>query len=194
MSSFNLAIIGSNNGTNMLTLIDAIKQKQLLATIAVVMSNRQDTLILSRAREHQLPALWLDCKALTREVADQQLTQQLLLYDIDLIVLIGYMKILSPAFVQQWAQKIINVHPSLLPAFAGMMDRQVHQAVLDAGVKETGCTVHFVTEMVDAGPIVVQKKCAVYPDDTVDSVRSRVQALEGTALIEAIQICKEERA
>jgi phosphoribosylglycinamide formyltransferase-1 len=111
--------------------------------------------------------------------------------DVELVVLIGYMRILSPEFVTAWENKIINVHPSLLPDFAGGMGNAVHQAVLDAGKAETGCTVHYVTEEVDAGPIVVQKRCAVLPDDTVESLKVKVQELEAVALIEAInQIAK----
>ena len=101
------------------------------------------------------------------------------------------MRILSPYFIGRWPHQIINVHPSLLPDFAGGMDRHVHQAVLDSGVKESGCTVHFVTEVVDSGPIIVQKKCPVFMNDTVDTLRERVQSLEGDVLIEAIQTIKE---
>ncbi len=187
MNSIRLAVLGSTNGTNMLRLFSAIQQQQLAATIDVVLSNQLEAKILLRAQEHNVPAVFIDAKQTTRDEYDQLISAQLRLFDIDLIVLIGYMRILSAAFIDDWRGKIINVHPSLLPAFAGKMDRQVHQAVLDAGVTESGCTVHLVTELVDAGPIVIQKKCPVFPNDSVDNLRSRVQQLEGEALIEAIQ-------
>ncbi len=183
-----LAILGSTNGTNLLSLIAAIRAEQLAATIGVVISNQSKAGILTRAREHQLPAVLIDPQGLTREAFDKAISTTLLEFNIDLIVLIGYMRLLSPSFIEQWQDKIINVHPSLLPQFAGKMDRQVHQAVLDAGVSESGCTVHGVTELVDAGPIIIQKKCPVLKTDTVETLRSRVQSLEGEALIEAINL------
>lgn len=183
-----LAILGSTRGTNMLTIIDAIKQKQLNAEIKIVLSNKADAMILERAKNHGLPAQFVDSANQTRESFDQKVSELLREYAIDLIVLIGYMRILSPAFVKQWENKIINVHPSLLPAFAGKMDLDVHRAVLAAGVKETGCTVHQVTQEVDAGPIVIQKKCVVLAEDTPEHLKERVQQLEGVALVEAIRL------
>lgn len=182
-----LGIIGSTRGTGMLVLQDAIAHGKLDAEIAVVVSNKADALILARAREFQIPANFIDPTELSREEYDNKLTDCLVAHKVDLIVLIGFMRILSSAFIARWRDKIINVHPSLLPAFAGLMDQSVHQAVLASGVKETGCSVHQVTEEVDAGPVLVQKKCIVLPHDTVESLKARVQSLEGPALIEAIQ-------
>lgn len=182
-----LGILGSTRGTNMLTLIDAIKQKKLNASIDIVISNKQDAIILQNAAKHHLPAEFIEAKGLTREDYDKKVTETLRQHHVDLVVLIGYMRILSAEFVSNWKNKIINVHPSLLPAFAGKMDLDVHRAVLESGVKESGCTVHIVTEEVDAGPIVVQKKCDVFVDDSPETLKARVQALEGVALIEAIK-------
>ena len=176
-----LAVLGSTRGTLMQSLI----AEQL--NIAMVVSNKADALILENAKRHGLAAQFLDPTDLTREEYDIKLSNLLKEHQIDLVVLIGYMRILSKAFVSEWQNKIINVHPSLLPAFAGKMDKQVHQAVLDAKVKESGCTVHYVTEEVDAGPILLQKKCEVYVADDVDQLKARVQALEGIALVEAIR-------
>lgn len=174
----------------MLDLIHAIAKGGLSATIRMVMSDQADAGILERAKIHQLPHVLVEKKTLSREAYDEVLAHQLSAIDVDLIVLIGFMRILTPTFVQRFRDRIINVHPSLLPAFAGKMDRAVHQAVLDSGVKKTGCTVHFVTEEVDKGTIIVQKTCDVLPNDTVELLRKRVQALEGLALIEAIKIFK----
>lgn len=181
-----LGVLGSTRGTLMLNVIQAIQQQALNAIIPIVISNKSDALILENAKKHGLEALFIDPLNTTREMYDDKLSKTLMEHQIDLVVLVGYMRILSKKFVETWANKIINVHPSLLPAFAGLMDKQVHQAVLDAGVKETGCTVHYVTEAVDAGPIVIQQKCDVLMNDTVDQLKARVQALEGVALVAAI--------
>lgn len=182
-----LGILGSTRGTNMLTLIDAINNGHLSATIEVVISNKSQAMILERALQHGLDAEYLSPEGLSRSDYDQEISQRLLYHHVDLVVLIGYMRILSPEFVTRWHDKVINIHPSLLPAFAGKMDTDVHKAVLDSCVKETGCTVHYVTEQVDAGPIVLQKRCPVFAEDTVDSLKQRVQELEGMALVDAIK-------
>lgn len=181
-----LGVLGSTRGTLMLNLIDAISQQILSAEISIVLSNKNDALILENAKKHGLQAQFIDTANTTRDNYDAKITEILKQHKVDLIVLIGFMRILSKKFVETWANKIINVHPSLLPAFAGKMDKQVHQAVLDAKVNETGCSVHYVTEEVDAGPIIIQKKCEVLTSDTVDQLKARVQSLEGAALITAI--------
>lgn len=180
-----LGIVGSTRGTLMLSLIEAIQKQVLNAEISIVISNKSDALILENAKKHGLKTLFVDS-------SDDKLSEVLLENHVDLVVLIGYMRILSKKFVDTWAGKIINVHPSLLPLFSGLMDKQVHQAVLNAGLNESGCTVHYVTEEVDAGPIVIQETCEVRSDDTVETLRSRVQALEGKTLVAAIhKILKE---
>ncbi|HEX4046101.1 MAG TPA: phosphoribosylglycinamide formyltransferase [Gammaproteobacteria bacterium] len=181
-----LGILGSTRGTNLLALLTAREEQQLAATINLVVSNKPDALILERAEIHGIPKQYVNSQGLSREQYDQKISDLLRHHEITLVVLIGYMRILSAAFVTAWQQKIINVHPSLLPAFAGKMDLDVHRAVLAAGVKETGCTVHYVTEEVDAGPIVLQKRCPVFATDTPETLKQRVQQLEGDALIAAI--------
>jgi phosphoribosylglycinamide formyltransferase-1 len=183
-----LAILGSTRGTNLSAIADAIARRKLNAEIEVVISNKPDTGILERARDLQLRAQFIDPAGLSREEFDARVSQVLREHQVDLIVLVGYMRILSPQFVRDWQGKIINVHPSLLPAFAGMMDLQVHEAVIASGVKETGCTVHYVTEDVDAGPIILQKQCAVEPSDSPETLKARVQQLEGAALVAAIEL------
>jgi phosphoribosylglycinamide formyltransferase-1 len=171
MKPIRLGILGSTRGTDMLALIAAIKQRELNATIEVVISNKQDAIILERAGVAEIPSEFIAPADLTRTAYDNQVSEKLQAMDVELVVLIGYMRILSAEFVTAWKNKIINVHPSLLPDFAGGMGNAVHQAVLAAGKSETGCTVHYVTEEVDAGPIVVQKRCAVLANDTVDSLK-----------------------
>jgi phosphoribosylglycinamide formyltransferase-1 len=192
MKTLRLAILGSTRGTDMLAIIAAIQQQRLAATLTCVISNKESAVILQHAREADILAFYIDPNGLSRTAYDSLLTTELQRHQVDLIVLIGYMRILSTDFVITWHNKIINVHPSLLPEFAGGMNNDVHAAVLQAGKTETGCTVHYVTEQIDAGPILIQKRCSVFPDDTIDTLKTRVQALEGTALIEAIQLFTNE--
>ncbi len=183
-----LGILGSTRGTDLEAIIAAIQHKNLSAEIKVVVSNKEDAYILERAKQHALPAVFLNPADLSRAAFDQKISTLMQAHAVDYIILIGYMRILSNEFVQEWRNKIINVHPSLLPAFAGGMDKDVYQRVLDSGITETGCTVHIVTEELDGGPILVQKKCPVLPNDSVEILKNRVQALEGDALVEAIHI------
>lgn len=182
-----IAVLGSTRGTNLGALVQAINHHELEGTIEIVISNKADALILERAKAFGINYQYLNSTGLSREDYDQHLSQVLKQHQIELVVLIGYMRILSAALVAEWQNKIINVHPSLLPAYSGLMNLDVHQAVLAAAETETGCTVHFVTEKVDAGPIILQKKCPVLVNDTPESLRDRVQQLEGIALVEAIQ-------
>jgi phosphoribosylglycinamide formyltransferase-1 len=181
-----LAILGSTRGTNLDAIVEAISQHQLAASIEIVISNKSTAYILERARSYGLTTEFVDPDGLTREGYDLKISDLLLQYHVDLIVLIGYMRILSPAFISRWENKIINVHPSLLPAHAGKMDMDVHKAVIADGDKETGCSVHYVTEEVDAGPVIIQKKCPVLTLDSPQNLKDRVQKLEGAALVEAI--------
>jgi pantothenate kinase/formyltetrahydrofolate-dependent phosphoribosylglycinamide formyltransferase len=123
-----------------------------------------------------------------REEFDDEVTAKLEEHNVDIILMVGYMRIVSDKFVRKWAGRVLNVHPSLLPAFAGGMDLDVHQAVLDAGVEDSGCTVHFVTEVVDGGPIAVQLSTPVFPGETAADLKRHVQALEGRALVRAVQM------
>ena len=188
-----LAILGSTRGTNLNALIEAINTKELAATIELVVSNKADALILEKANNFGLEALFIDSKNLSRDAYDRQLSKLLKELKIDLIVLIGYMRILSSQFVFDWQNKIINIHPSLLPAYSGLMDLAVHQAVLDAAESKSGCTVHFVTEEVDSGPIILQESCPVMKSDTAELLKKRVQQLEGRALVQAIKIIADQR-
>ena len=182
-----LGILGSTRGTNLSAIVEAIHLGGLQATIPIVASNKEKAGILARAASYGLCREFVNPANQTREQFDRQLTKLLTDHQVDLVVLIGYMRILSAEFTSTWKNKIINIHPSLLPAFAGLMDLDVHRAVLAAGAKQTGCTVHYVTEEVDAGKIVLQKSCSVLADDTPQSLKKRVQLLEGKALIEAIK-------
>jgi len=191
MKRIKLGILGSTKGTDMQAIIEAIGSGDLNASIEAVISNRKKAYILERAQNYGIETVIISHKEKTREEFDAEMSEVLKTKGVELILLIGFMRILSGWFCIQWRNRIMNVHPSLLPAFAGGMDKNVHEEVLKAGVKETGCTIHFVTEDVDAGPIIVQKKCSVEQDDTPESLKDKVQALEGAAFIEAIKMFQE---
>ncbi|MDP6725993.1 MAG: phosphoribosylglycinamide formyltransferase [Candidatus Marinimicrobia bacterium] len=183
-----LGVLGSTNGTDLQAILDAIASGELDAEVSVVLSNRKNAYILERTENHSVPAVFISHKEKSREEFDSEMTAVLKDHAVDLVLLIGFMRILSAEFCREWQDRMLNVHPSLLPKYAGGMDTNVHEEVLKNGDAETGCTIHFVTKEVDGGPIVIQKKCAVDSDDTVESLKTKVQKLEGDAFIEAIQL------
>ncbi|MFA6486199.1 MAG: phosphoribosylglycinamide formyltransferase [Candidatus Magasanikbacteria bacterium] len=185
MSTVHLAILGSTNGTDLIAIHDAIVSGHLNARIDIVITNRSAAQILQKAHSWGIPSKFIE-PTNTREEFDRIILSELSQYPIDLIVLIGYMRIISPVLLRAYPDKIINVHPSLLPKFAGGMNMDVHAQVMAAGEKETGCTVHIVDEGVDTGRILLQKKCLVNDSDTPQTLKARVQKLEGEALIEVI--------
>ena len=183
-----LGVLGSTKGTDLQAIIDSIEKKELIAKIAVVISNKEGSYILERAKRNNIPFFFLSHKGKNRKEFDQEITTVLKESGVDLILLIGFMRILSIEFCQTWRDRLLNVHPSLLPKYAGGVDVNIHEEVLRNGEKETGCTIHFVTEDVDKGPILIQKKCNVDDNDTVETLKAKVQALEGEAFIESIQL------
>lgn len=189
-----IAVLGSTRGTDLQALIDAIKSGELDAEIVCVISNRRKAYILERARKHSIEAIYISPKGLSREEYDRLVIRELeKRAPIDLILLIGYMRILSVEFVRRYRWRIMNIHPSLLPAFAGGMDLDVHKAVLEYGVKVTGCTLHFVDEGVDTGPIILQKPVKVDEDDSPETLKSKVQKAEQEVILEAIKLFKQGR-
>ena len=183
-----LGVLGSTNGTDLQTILDSIASGELNGEVSVVLSNRKNAYILDRAKNCNVPTFFLSHKEKPREEFDSEMTAILKEHAVDLILLIGFMRILSAKFCQEWRDRLLNVHPSLLPKYAGGMDTNVHEVVLKNGDTETGCTIHFVTDEVDGGPILIQKKCNVAPDETIDTLKTKVQNLEGKAFIEAIQL------
>ena len=183
-----LGVLGSTNGTDLQTILDSIASGELNGEVSVVLSNRKNAYILERAKNHNVPAFFNSHKEKSREEFDDEMTAILKEHAVDLVLLIGFMRILSAKFCQDWRDRLLNVHPSLLPKYAGGMDTNVHEDVLKNGDAETGCTIHFVTDEVDDGPILIQKKCNIEPDETVYTLKTKVQQLEGIAFIEAIQL------
>lgn len=187
MDKLKLAVLGSTKGTDMEAIIEAINKGELNASIELVASNNSDAYILERARNHNLKNIFIDPKNKNREEYDLEILQTLEPLNIDVVLLIGYMKILSNGFIKRYKNKIINVHPSLLPAFAGDMDLNVHEEVLKSGVKVTGCTLHFVDEGVDTGHIITQKWFAIESNDTPETLKQKVQKIEGEAFVEVLK-------
>ena len=183
-----LGVIGSTNGTDLQVILDAIGSGELNAEVSVVLSNQKNAYILERAENHNVPAVFVSHKGKSRKEFDAELTAILQEYGLNLVLLIGFMRILSAEFCRKWENRLLNVHPSLLPKYAGGLDINVHKEVLKNGDTETGCTIHFVTDEVDGGPILIQKECNVEPHDTVETLKTKVQKLEGEAFIEAIQL------
>ena len=181
-----LGVLGSTKGTDLEKIIETEKLGQLNATISVVISNRKNAYILERAKTYNIPNVYISHKNKTREAFDREVSNVLVKYQIDLILLIGFMRILSEDFCRRWSYKILNVHPSLLPKYSGGMDSNVHEEVLKNNETETGCTIHYVTEEVDGGPILIQKRCLIDKNETPKTLKSKVQQLEGEAFVEVI--------
>lgn len=160
-----LGVLGSTRGTALIPVIEACASGELHAEIVAVVSNRKSAPILEKGRALGVTVTtkFISSKGLSRAQYDAECTATLLGAGVEFVLLIGYMRILSKPFTDFWAERCINVHPSLLPKHAGGMDLAVHQAVIDAGEEETGCTIHQVTEAVDGGPIVIQKTVKVSP-------------------------------
>ena len=187
-----LGILGSTKGTDLEAIISAIQNKSLNAEISVVVSNKETAFLLKRAEKNDIKNTFISDRSMDREKYGDLLTQEFKKNSVNIVLLIGFMKILSKSFCNEWKNKILNVHPSLLPKYAGGINNNVHKEVLRCGDKETGCTIHYVTTEVDSGPILVQKKCKVLPGDTIESLKRRVQVLEGKAFIEALQLIENK--
>jgi phosphoribosylglycinamide formyltransferase-1 len=180
-----LGILISGRGSNLEAISKQIEDGEIDAEIAVVISSRPDAWGLHTARERGLQTASIPSKGLDREVYDQLLLQELQACQVDLVCLAGFMRLLSAGFIRQFPNRILNIHPSLLPAFPGL-DAQ-HQA-LEHGVKITGCTVHFVDEELDAGPIVIQAAVPVLADDDVETLSERILKQEHRIYSEALRV------
>ena len=178
-----LGLLISGRGSNFQAIDQAIRDGRLDAEIAVVISNRESAAGVQIARERGLNAVSLPSKGLDRTIYDRMLIDELRRNEVDLVCLAGFLRLLSAEFIHAFPQRILNIHPSLLPAFPGL-DAQ-HQA-LAYGVKITGCTVHFVDEQLDSGPIILQASVPVLDDDTDDSLSARILAEEHRIYPEAI--------
>jgi phosphoribosylglycinamide formyltransferase-1 len=171
-----IVVLVSGSGSNLQAIIDAIQSGDLPAEIKAVISNRPDAFALERARKAGIPARVIDHTSYTtRESFDHALQQQIDDLNPGLLVLAGFMRILTPDFVEHYCGRMINIHPSLLPEFRGL---NTHERVMESGVKQHGATVHFVTTELDGGPIIIQSRVNVLDTDTKDTLAARVLAME----------------
>jgi phosphoribosylglycinamide formyltransferase 1 len=181
-----LGILLSGRGSNFVAIADSIDARQIAdASIAVVISNKVDAPGIATARQRGLNALVIPSKGKAREEHDREVVAELRQHGVELVCLAGYMRLLSPWFVQQFPRKILNIHPSLLPAFPGL---EAQEQAFAYGVKVSGCTVHFVDEELDHGAIIVQKAVAVLDNDDEHSLAERILEQEHLAYSEAINI------
>jgi len=216
--SLRLGVLISGSGSNLQALIDALENKQLTEVeIALVVSNNANAYGVQRALKHNLPVIYLPWVRLAgaQFIAPQKgemsesevkLTALLQLFKVDLIVLAGWMRILSATFLEQFPRQVINLHPALLPddgtghiyttqdATEIPVFRELHavKQALDAGVKVTGSTVHYVTPEVDAGPVICREEVAIEPGDTEESLHERIKAVEHMLIVEAVRMCKSK--
>jgi phosphoribosylglycinamide formyltransferase-1 len=182
----NLGILLSGRGSNFVAIADSIDAGHIPdARIAIVISNRDDAPGVETAKKRGLKALVIPSKGKDREAHGRDVVAALKEHQVDLICLAGYMRLLSPWFVQQFPQRILNIHPSLLPAFPGL---EAQQQAFAYGVKVSGCTVHFVDEELDHGAIIVQKTVVVLDDDDEHSLAARILEQEHVAYTEAINV------
>lgn len=177
-----VAVLASTSGTDM----DVLMEKNEHFTLSLVICNKKCG-AYEKAQANGFRAVLLSSKDKKREDFDKEVMELLQEHRIDLVVLIGYMRLLSKHFVEHWRNKIMNIHPSLLPAFAGGMDLNVHEEVLERGCKVTGCTLHFVDEGEDTGPIIMQRAVPVTNDETPESLKEKVQLAEQAVIIEAVE-------
>lgn len=179
-------VLISGSGTNLQALIDAGERGEIPGTLAVVISNRPDAKGLERAASHGIATQVLDHKGYAdRESYDAALMTAIDQHAPDLVVLAGFMRILTPGFVQHYEGRLLNIHPSLLPAYKGL---NTHQRALDAGEKVHGCSVHFVTPELDGGPVIAQARVAVQSDDTPTSLAARVQTMEYPLYVRCVSL------
>ncbi|QXM05279.1 phosphoribosylglycinamide formyltransferase [Crassaminicella indica] len=194
MSKINIAVLVSGGGTNLQALIDHIENGYIDGKIEVVISSKEDAYALKRAKKHGIEGIYIG-KNNYYSLKERNLKILEILEEkqIDLIVLAGYMSILDEKLVKRYKNRIMNIHPSLIPSFCGkgFYGKKVHQAVIDYGVKLTGATVHFVDEGTDTGPVILQKSVDVKDDDTVEDLAKRVLAIEHEILPMAVKLFAE---
>lgn len=190
-----VAVLASGRGSNLQAIIDSIEANLVQATVVAVISNKKDAVALERARKHGLKDLFVDPKPFagqpdSREAYDRALLAILQQHEVELVLLAGYMKIVTAVLVNAYANRMMNIHPSLLPSFPGL---DVQKKAIEWGCKLAGCTVHFVTEGVDEGPIILQAAVPILDDDSSETLAARILVQEHKLYPRAVQLFAEGR-
>lgn len=186
-----IAVLVSGRGSNLEAIIHACQKKQIQAEVCVVISNKKEALALEKAKKAAIPAKYIpSSKGESKEDFEQKIIDCLKQYQVELIVLAGFMKIITPFFIKQFPNKIINIHPSLLPAFPGL---DAQKQALDHKASISGATVHFVDSGCDTGPIILQERVPVLPNDTVDTLSDRILVKEHQILPKAIDLIAKNK-
>ncbi len=185
-----IGVLASGRGSNFQAIIDRVESGDLPVEIAVLVCNNPDAGAIERARRHGIPWKYIDHRGKPREEFEKEIIEVLDSHGVELVVLAGFMRILTPLFVNHYPNRIINIHPALLPSFPGT---HAQKDALEYGVKVSGCTVHFVNTDVDGGPIIIQRCVPVLEDDTVETLAARILKEEHRALPEAIKLFAEGR-
>ncbi len=190
MQRIRIGVLASGGGTNLQSIIDACERGEIDGDVVVVISNMPDAFALERARKHGIDAYCFPHQGVTREQHEADVIECLDQHKVNLVCLAGYLRMLTPVFINKYSGKLMNTHPALLPSFGGkgMHGLNVHQAVLDYGCKVSGCTIHFVTLEVDGGPIILQKSVPVQEGDTAETLQERVLKEEHKLFPRAIQL------
>ena len=187
----NIGVLASGRGTNLQAIIEAIKEGRIEGKIGIVISDNRDAFALKRAKQNNIETEYINFKSFkNREDYDKKIIECLKEKDVDLVVLAGYMRILSSHFIKMYKNRIMNIHPALLPSFPGL---HAQKQAVEHGAKISGCTVHFVDEGVDSGPIILQKAVEVSDDDTEESLAERILKEEHQIYPQAIQLFSEDR-
>ncbi len=192
-SPLKIGVLGSGSGSNMQSVLEAILAGALDAELRLVLSDVPDAKILDRARAHGIPCDWLDCAPYKTKLdgeAEQRCIELLKSRGVDTVVLADFMRIVKPGLLKAFPLRVLNIHPALLPAFPGL---HAWQQALEYGAKVAGCTVHFVDEGTDTGPIIVQRAVPVLSGDTAESLHARIQVQEHQAYPEALRLLSEGR-
>nr|WP_312578669.1 phosphoribosylglycinamide formyltransferase [Sedimentibacter sp.] len=190
MSQIKIGVLISGSGTNLQSIIDSINSHEINGKIEVVISNKETAYGLERARQHGIDAVFVRSKEFANpEQYDEAIIQELKSRDVELVILAGYLKILTPKFIEEYNNKIINIHPSLIPSFCGKgyYGIKVHEAAINYGVKISGATVHFVDENADTGPIILQESVNVEYSDSAETLQKKILKIEHKILPQAVK-------
>ncbi len=188
--TFKVGVLASGRGTDFQSIVDAVERGDLDVEIAIMICNNKDALVIERAKKHSIPWAYIDHRGKSREEFEEELVKELKARRVDLVVFAGFMRIVTTFFINHFRERIINIHPSLLPSFPGT---HAQKDAVEWGSKVSGCTVHFVDESVDGGPIIFQKAVPVHPEDTPEDLSLRILEEEHKVLPYVIKLLAEGR-